>query len=267
MTARHVEHEAARAARPRTLAAIGAVLLVLFGGFLALGTWQLQRMGWKHALITRVESRIHAEPVAAPARAAWTGVTREGHEYLRVRAEGVYLADADTRVQAVTELGAGFWVMTPLRREDGDVVLVNRGFVPLGATASAAPAGRIEVSGLLRIDEPGGAFLRHNDPAGGRWYSRDVQAIAQARGLPATAPFFVDADRGATAAGTWPRGGMTVVRFRDPHLTYALTWFALAMLVALAGWRVVTRERGLRQHARTRRHGMRAHASTVLPPA
>jgi surfeit locus 1 family protein len=81
----------------------------------------------------------------------------------------------------------------------------------------------------LRITEPKGGFLRSNDPAADRWHSRDVPAIAARRGLTRTAPYFVDAD--ATGTG-WPRGGLTVIRFPNNHLAYALTWFGLAALVA-----------------------------------
>jgi surfeit locus 1 family protein len=50
------------------------------------------------------------------------------------------------------------------------------------------------IGGLLRISEPHGGFLRSNDPAADRWFSRDVQAIATARGLANVAPYFIDAE-------------------------------------------------------------------------
>jgi surfeit locus 1 family protein len=98
-----------------------------------------------------------------------------------------------------------------------------------------APAGEQRVTGLLRVTEPGGGFLRHNDPAADRWYSRDVAAIAARRGLARVAPYFIDADARASepARSDWPRGGLTVVRFPNNHLVYALTWFGLAALVAV----------------------------------
>jgi surfeit locus 1 family protein len=93
--------------------------------------------------------------------------------------------------------------------------------------------GSVRVTGLLRITEPGGGFLRSNDPAADRWYSRDVAAIAARRGLGGTAPFFLDAEA-AAGPGRYPVGGLTVVSFPDNHLVYALTWFGLALL-ALGG--------------------------------
>ena len=93
-----------------------------------------------------------------------------------------------------------------------------------------------------RATEPEGGFLRANDPAAGRWYSRDVAAIAKARRLGAVAPFFIDADA-APNPGGYPVGGLTVVAFRNNHLIYALTWFALAMLCAAAAVLVLRQPR------------------------
>ncbi|MBS0218357.1 MAG: SURF1 family protein [Proteobacteria bacterium] len=215
-------------------------LALAFCGFTALGAWQVQRLHWKHALIARVDARVHAEPVALPARNEWSRASATRDEYRRVAVTGEYLQGHDTRVQAVTERGPGWWLLTPLREDDGDTVLVNRGFVPNDWKVDVAPpAGRVRVVGLLRMSEPHGAFLRSNDAAHDRWYSRDVAAIARARGIGEVAPWFVDAERDASAP-EWPAGGMTVVRFRDQHLQYALTWFALAALTLFAGWRVYT---------------------------
>ncbi|WP_024889795.1 SURF1 family protein [Luteimonas huabeiensis] len=225
-----------------------AALAAAFAGFVALGVWQLQRMGWKHALIARVDARIHAAPADPPPRAQWPSMSAARDEYRRVRLSGRYLDVEPARVQAVTELGPGWWLLAPFETEEGDVVLVNRGFVPSGEAGSPPPAGPTTVIGLLRLDEPGGGFLRRNDPAAERWFSRDVRAIAAARGIRDAAPYFVDAERDP-AAPRWPAGGLTVVRFRDHHLSYALTWFALALLTAFAGARLYRLERRARRSA------------------
>ena len=210
-----------------------AGLGIAFAAFAALGIWQLQRLEWKRALIARVDSRIHAPAVVPPSREQWSRVDARSDEYRRVRITGEYLSGPDVRVQALTRLGAGWWVLTPLRTSDGSIVLVNRGFVPDNSTATPAEPGTVTVTGLLRITEPGGRVLRDNDPRSGHWYSRDVAAIAEVLGLSGVAPYFIDSDASAGNT-TWPLGGMTVVAFRNQHLSYALTWFGLALLVVVA---------------------------------
>ena len=224
-------------------AAITLVAVLLFAGFVALGVWQLQRLAWKTDLIERVEARVHAAPAPAPGPAAWPAIARSADEYRRVAARGVYLPGEDTLVQAVSGLGGGYWVLSPLRTDQGFVVLVNRGFVPPDQRQAppAPPAGEQQVTGLLRISEPRGGFLRANEPAADRWRSRDVAAIAARRSLSDVAPYFIDAEVPAGApSDAWPRAGLTVVRFSNNHLGYAFTWFGLA-LATVVGWRIALR--------------------------
>ncbi len=215
---------------PLVLSLAGLGVLVL----LALGAWQVQRLGWKNALIARVEARVSSDPVAAPGPEAWAALTPDSAEYLRIRVSGRYLPDADTLVQAVTNEGAGFWVMTPFVTDEGWTALINRGFVPSDRKSPAdrpLPDGQQTVTGLLRLTQPVGGFLRKNDPAADRWYSRDTAEIAARQGLAPVAPWFLDADRTGDAL---PIGGLTVISFPNNHLQYALTWFAMAAGLAVA---------------------------------
>ncbi|GLR80361.1 SURF1 family protein (plasmid) [Azospirillum oryzae] len=228
------------------LALFGLLALAGVAGLTALGIWQLERRVWKLDLIERVDARIHAFPVPAPGPESWPSVTAASDEYRRVTVTGRLMNDRETLVQAVSDLGGGFWVMTPLVTDRGFTVLVNRGFVPPekrdpATRAEGQPQGEVTIAGLLRITEPKGGFLRSNDPAAGRWYSRDVAAIAAAKGLTDVAPYFIDAD-GTRNPGGWPVGGLTVVSFPNSHLSYALTWFALDLMLIGAALYVVRSE-------------------------
>jgi len=246
-----------KAARPRLWVTV--LSLTAFAILIALGVWQIERRAWKLALINRVEQRVHAPAQPIPAPAAWPAVTAANDEYRHVTLEGRFLHDRETLVQAVTEEGPGYWVLTPLQRRDGTQVLVNRGFVPTDRRDASTrqggnPEGQVEITGLLRVTEPKGGFLRNNVPQHNRWYSRDVAAIATARGLHDVAPFFVDADAGSQSAQgpvQGPIGGLTVIRFPNNHLIYALTWFALAFM--LAGKLFVTFGGGLFRRKKARK--------------
>jgi surfeit locus 1 family protein len=148
-------------------------------------------------------------------------------------------------------------VLTPLRTTEGFWVLINRGFVPSAQTARVSRPDSThiqQVTGLLRLSEPNGSLLQTNAPNLGLWYSRDVQAIATALNLDASAassgaarnaPFFIDADV-KTSASEWPREGLTVISFNNHHVIYAITWFVLAAMVASAAIYLLRAERKLR---------------------
>jgi surfeit locus 1 family protein len=207
-----------------------AALVLATGLFVALGVWQVERRSEKLALIAAVNERVNASPSAAPGPAEWPHISPARDAYRHVVVQGTFEHDRETQAQAVTDLGAGYWVLTPLRTKMGWTVLVNRGFVlpenrPRDSRLRDEPNGPVTVTGLLRISEPKGAFLRTNDPKS----DRDVTAIGHARQLENLAPYFIDAGATPTPAGQ-PVGGLTVIAFYNHHLQYALTWLALAML-------------------------------------
>lgn len=253
MTGSHGGRQRAdRPGRPvRVLAIWASLALVLFGGFVALGTWQLYRRAWKLDLIAAVHARADAPPVPAPGPDQWGRNADARQRYLHVRVSGHYLHDKETLVHGTSRRGYGYWVMTPLRTERGFTVLINRGHVPESLPGTAAfrsmprPRGEVTITGLLRLSKSGGGFLRSNAPDKGIWYSRDVKAIASAAGLAAdrTAPYFIDADARPDRDG-WPVGGLTVIRFPNHHLIYAVTWYAMGLAVLAAAILVVRRERG-----------------------
>jgi len=221
-------------------AAVGFLILV------SLGVWQVQRLQWKEALIARVDSRLDAPPVPAPGPQAWPTLDLAAAEYEPLTVTGHYLNDKEAHVVfALTEPkgpvgGIGYMVMTPFETGDGWIVYVNRGFVPQDRKDPASRGegiivGTTTVSGLLREASRAAWFSPADDPAHNEWFSRDPGAFAAASGLPAekVAPYIIDAVADPTLAGGLPQGGETLVSFPNNHLQYALTWFGLAIALAV----------------------------------
>ncbi|MCX8998042.1 SURF1 family protein [Rhizobiaceae bacterium BDR2-2] len=207
--------------------AIFATLLML-----GLTAWQLARLEWKTDLIARIEARVSADPVPLPAPSEWAALQPADYEYRRVTVTGTYVPDAQADALALTERGSGFWVMAPLRLETGEIVYINRGYVPQERKGVfAVPSEPVSVTGLMRVSEPDGLLLRPNDAGRGRWYSRDVAAMSAAAGLPAPAPFFIDRAADADAEAL-PAGGLTRVSFTNHHLLYAIQFLLLALVSA-----------------------------------
>jgi len=265
---------------PRSISIVIVLLIccaIAFSGFVGLGTWQLKRLAWKRDLISRVEQRVHAPPSAIPAKEQWPAINAQSDEYRRVRIICTFQQESSARSQASTILGRGFWLMTPCQMADGNAIWVNRGFIefnssPIRSASSDAtsnsglqsspdtiPAEAQVVTGLLRISEPKGSLMQANRPELQQWFSRDIEALTRSHPLlkaENTAPFFIDAEATETpskcangACSDYPIGGLTVIHFNNNHLVYSITWYGLAIMVALAGYVLIRSERRLRSNA------------------
>jgi len=227
--------------RALVLQAVGAGLLFLL--LIGLGVWQLRRMDWKEALIARIEARVHAEPDDLPPRGEWGRVAAEQYEYRRVRARGRLEADREVLAFSAAPKGGGdepgYYVIAPLDLASGGVVLVNRGFLRQSRRADAAgrraPPGEVALTGVLRAPQSRNIFTPADDPAKGVWYTRDPAKIAAHLALVDAAPFILDQDAAAQPADAPDglfRAAIEVSDIPNNHLSYALTWFALAAALA-----------------------------------
>jgi surfeit locus 1 family protein len=194
-----------------------------------LGVWQIERLHWKAALIASVESGMRAAPV--PLAEALRRPPEEA-EWHHVTVSGRFQHDKENYLFAQGPMGAvGVQVITPLVQDNGEAVLVSRGWVPQALQdPMTREAGQIEgpvtMTGVLRVSQEPGPFTP--DSARRLWFVKDVRAIAKAQGVTITAPIVIEADATPNPGG-WPLGGQTRVDFPNDHLQYALTWFGLAL--------------------------------------
>jgi surfeit locus 1 family protein len=203
---------------------------LVFAALSALGFWQLERLQWKLALIARVDSHMTAAPVSLDRVMA---LPQEEAQYRRVTLEGRFDHAREAYVFTTADGAPVYHVLTPLRTDDGRTLMVDRGEVPkekLSPATHAAGniAGETQVTGVWRLPDAPGAFTPAPDLAHRIWYSRDLKSIAAADRLTLAAPVVVEADATPNPGG-WPKGGQTVVTFRNQHLSYAVTWFGLAL--------------------------------------
>jgi len=232
--------------------------IVAFAILISLGVWQLERRDWKHALLERIEAS--AEAPAEPLEevlARWQG--DRDIEYMRVEMTGELRAAQEFHIYQIRDGRAGWRVVSPFETA-GRIVMLDRGFVPepLKDPNSRAdqpvPQGEITLTGLARAPGQSNFVTPENEPHRNRWYWRDLDSIvaqlppdARARAVP----FFVEAEAGALP-GEWPRDGVTQLRLRDRHLSYAMTWFGLALtLVGVYAAYVFSRWRGAQHKVQT----------------
>ncbi|UOM32833.1 SURF1 family protein [Acuticoccus sp. I52.16.1] len=233
--------------------AIAGAFVILIG----LGTWQLQRLEWKEALIAAAAERPAAPAVPAPGPDEWgsrpAAFPIDDWRYRRVALTGSFAPVEAFFWIALGEPngplgGPGYMVLVPFVTEDGWTVLVNRGFIPEDrrdpATRpdAAPPRGTVTVEGLIRRDDPPSFITPAPDTAARIFYARDIGAIAEALGAPGPiAPYQIDLVAEETPAGGLPQAGESRITFTNNHLGYALTWYGLAAaLLGVSGvalWR------------------------------
>jgi surfeit locus 1 family protein len=128
-------------------------------------------------------------------------------------------------------------VLAPARLAAGGLVVVNRGFVPEGrrdprSRPEGETTGAIDLIGVLRWPEQRGVFAPKDEPERNLWFVRDPAAIAAAKGWGEVAPFYVELE-GPQPPGGLPRAGALKPNLRNEHLQYAITWYGLAVVVAV----------------------------------
>jgi surfeit locus 1 family protein len=206
-----------------------------------LGYWQLQRLHWKETLLAQISARINAPAAALPRRENWANLSPDDYDYRHVVFRGIFDHSRESYLFRASATGAagdgpGYEVLTPLNLIGGGVVVVNRGFVPAelkepSRRAAGQIAGETTVAGLMRRPETRNSFTPADEPEKNLWFTRDPAALAAHWDLAGVAPFSIDADA-AENPGGWPKGGATVLKIPNNHLSYALTWFALAATLA-----------------------------------
>ncbi|MGE5927274.1 MAG: SURF1 family protein [Gemmatimonadota bacterium] len=221
-----------------------AVIALVAAVCLRLGFWQLDRLQER-----RTENRI-AEAARALPEVPISGAAGPSLAHRRVRATGVYdpRGEIILRGQSHRER-PGVVVVTPLRLAGRDTaVLVARGFVPSAdaVSVSAVPAaepGEVTVRGIalpLGERDDDGAMLERPG-LGTTWKGLDRSAIEARLGYPVATVYLVQAPDSAAAAS--PRRLEPPALDDGPHLSYAIQWFAFAV-IALVGAAALLGRRG-----------------------
>lgn len=205
---------------------------------LGLGIWQMERREWKRDILDRIAVNQAAAPLTLDELLKGDPLR---HEYGRVKVAGTFLHDKEFYL-AARSLGnkVGLQVVTPLKTDEGQVVLFDRGWIPQeqkdpARRAAGQLAGRVELTGIVRRTQIRPRFAPENVPDRNVWFHVDVplmRSMAGGKPDPRLDAFFLEADATPNPGGV-PIGGQTRLNIPNDHLQYAITWFLIA--AALVG--------------------------------
>jgi surfeit locus 1 family protein len=210
-----------------TLAAAAGVALCAF-----LGTWQLGRADDKRAQLAAFAAAT--TPVPLP-RAA-----QPPPRYAHVRVAGHFLPERQFLLDNMTHAAvAGFRVLTPFLTDDGDTLIVDRGWLPMGPSRDALP--RIDVDAAPRMLQgrsdalPRPGIEPPAAPPAERWPRivafPKLADLERALGRPLyPAVLLLDPAEPDGYLRDWRPGGLPPER----HVGYAVQWYALGATLVVA---------------------------------
>lgn len=203
---------------------LAPLLIGLIGaGILAwLGTWQLDRLDQKEAILARIETTI-----AGPAQPLPTMVDPSEQKYQPVELRGTLGEDALYVLVSQKLVGAGWLVISAFETEDGRRVLLDRGFTPVDQKAAPLYAGPATVIGNLHWPDDRNSSTPDNDVAKNTWFARDLGQMAE---VLDTEPLLVVARQLDPRDATVSPLPVDTSGIPNDHLQYAITWYSLGIV-------------------------------------
>lgn len=212
---------------------VGAAIFGIVGTaiFLALGTWQLQRLEWKAEILAEIDTRLDMAPVAVPANP-----DPVGDKYLQVEITGT-IAGEELHVLIFGESGPGFRVITAMTLTDGRRILVDRGYIPEAAKNDPRHGGEVRATGSLIWPQETDKYIPAPEIATNTWFARDVPLMAKTLN---TEQIMVDIRESTLNEGIAPQ--IVSINIHNRHLEYVLTWYGFAAIwfgmTAYLLWRI-----------------------------
>lgn len=216
---------------PTLATMVGLPILISFG------MWQSSKAQQKQALQDTYDARVSLPPE----RLSSGFIEAEAFRYKKISVHGRF----DTQYQILLDNRiyneqAGYHVITPFQIEGSEkYVLINRGWVPLGADRAelpkiSTPPGMLEITGIATLPPAKIYELRHTEPLNSGWQTvwqnMDLKRYREAVPFQLQ-PVIIQMDKDSPGGFVrqWPRPDARI----ETHLGYAFQWFGMAVMLGL----------------------------------
>ncbi|MDC3062464.1 SURF1 family protein [Candidatus Pelagibacter sp.] len=190
--------------------------------FIALGTWQIIRLGWKNNLILEIENSLKNPPVE---------LTQSNKvNYLKIKTSGSVDFEKQIYLYNLNDSGTpGFEVLNPISI-DGENYLLNRGWIPFEKkdTPEINIIDQTNIIGTIKIQGRKNIFKPDNDLKENYWFSLNREDILKFTGKKFS-KYIIYLDGNYQL----PRPKIITANISNNHKKYAITWFSLAISILL----------------------------------
>jgi len=218
-------------------AAIMSVLGFVFLSYL--GVWQINRMHWKSGILATIDREYAYE--ASQRNLAELLKDQDYFENDQGVRRGYLIGFFQTdkslllgpRVHNNTP---GYHLITPFEVEgSGNVILVNRGWVPSGYDMNKETAGMEvqKITGIMMAPYKDNMFVPDNNPAKEEWFRLDYKDIQISRNIDNLIHLVFYEEKQVMQSGKHPVSTDIFTRPNNNHMQYAAFWFIMALALAV----------------------------------
>ena len=203
-------------------------LILLF----SLSFWQFQRLQWKEAVIEEIRIQVNLPSIELPKENILPHLL-----YRKVKIMGEFIHDKEIHLYGGSRQFKGengYYILTPLKLDNGRAIIINRGWVTEKKKNSALRpdtlvSGIVEIEGYIMKSEDRPLYVHDNQPDKNLWFFIDLAQIKNFLNEPIE-DFYVLAKE---VPNTSPRGKNLEPNIRNHHLGYALTWLFSAIILLI----------------------------------
>ena len=207
------------------------LLLFVIALLISLGLWQLQRLEWKNALLTKIEDNYNNVKIDFPFIE-----DSSQFEYMKSNIDGNYLTDKVMFFYRFNLNGeSGFNVVIPFKTKEENIVYVDNGWIPFKNKENLdidfiSESKVYSLSGALIFKNDRKYFTPENDYNENIWYLLNSDEMDSALGLSSSNYILKLIDQNYFEEFLIE---FNPTNIKNNHLQYAVTWFLMGVFISI----------------------------------
>lgn len=207
---------------------------------LKLAFWQVERLAWKRDIISALDAVYALDATAIPLSFEdGENILSEDVFFRRGTLTGEFVSHKVLFLGPRQRDGMnGYHVLALFRVENGQIILVNRGWVPDGLAnndyiSTSFPEALVHLTGLIRQPEKSHFFSPANVPQQNLWFGYNMKQFATYMGVDALPDvvFYVEEMDGSDLE--YPSAFVEKWYPRNEHFQYMVFWFSMSAVFCL----------------------------------
>ena len=207
------------------------LLLFVISLLITLGFWQLQRLEWKNALLSKIEDNYNNITIDFPFLES-----SSQFEYMKSNIDGNYLSEKLMFFYRSNLNGdSGFNVVIPFKTTEGIIVYVDNGWIPFKNKENLDidfinKSKVYSLSGALIFKKDRKYFTPENDYNENIWYLLNTDEMDSVLDLSSSNYILKLIDQNYFEEFLIE---FNPTNIKNNHLQYAVTWFLMALFISI----------------------------------